>query len=71
MTGFGDPDTLQVSLMVCPVCVVQSHNSNSNVGGSNKNTMKRYNFDCLINKADLNLSSKNKVKHVAEEITYC
>lgn len=32
-TGFGDPVTLQVSLIVSPVFVVQSDNSVSNAGG--------------------------------------
>lgn len=32
-TGFGDPVTLQVSLTVCPIFVVQSDNSDSNTGG--------------------------------------
>lgn len=33
ISGFGDPDTLQVSLIVCPIFDVQSDNSNSNTGG--------------------------------------
>lgn len=33
MTGFGDPVTLQVSLVVCPVFVVVSESNDSNTGG--------------------------------------
>lgn len=32
-TGLGDPVILQVSLMVCPIFVVQSHNKETNTGG--------------------------------------
>lgn len=34
MTGFGDPVTLQVSLIVCPIVVVESESNDSNAGGS-------------------------------------
>lgn len=33
MTGFGDPVTLQVSLIVCPVFVVVSDSNDLNTGG--------------------------------------
>lgn len=33
MSGFGDPVTLQVSLMVCPIFVVVSDSNDTNTGG--------------------------------------
>lgn len=33
ISGFGDPDTLQVSLIVCPIFDVQSDSSEPNTGG--------------------------------------
>ena len=68
-TGVGDPETLQVSLMVCPTFVVTSDSSTSNTGGPfNRHKHNDSNQRKYMNSIYLYLHLKDDPPHVKIDI---